>query len=220
MNKLIDAALKSFRSLTDPGMVGVFIKSIIITVIFLISLAASVSYGATLAADQWSDLRYAGYIPWVASFGGIVLAWILFPGILPLIVSFFDEAIIRNIEDHEYPHAAPAIKIPFLQEFFHDLKFALKAILLNILVLPLYFVPMLNIFVFFSLNGYLLGSEFYFTVARRHLPYTEAKRAKRNNSFLIFIGGVLLVFLSTIPIINLFAPFWGIALMTHLYHAK
>ena len=220
MNKLIDAAVKSLRSLTDPGMTAVFIKSIIITVIFLIAFAAAISYGSSLAADHWSYWRYARYISWIGSFGAIFLAWLLFPGIMPLIISFFDESIIRNIENHEYLSESKPIETLFLHDFPHDLKFALKAIALNIILLPFYLIPMVNIVIFLSLNGYLLGSEFYLTVARRHLPYAEAVKARKKNSGIIFIGGIMLVFLSSIPIINLFAPFWGIALMTHLYHAK
>jgi len=218
MDKLINSALKSFRSLAAPGMTGIIIKSIIITIIFLSLLVGGLIYASAVAADHWSYWRYAGYISWVASFGAIILAWFLFPGIMPLIVSFFDESIIRNIENHEYPPASPPIETSIWREFPHDLKFALKALLLNIILLPFYLIPVVNFFIFLALNGHLLGSEFYLTVARRHLPYKEAVAARKANSSLVFLGGILLVFLATIPIINLIAPFWGIAMMTHLYH--
>lgn len=220
MSILINSALKSFASLTKPGMPGIVIKSIIITLIFLALLAVGITYAGTFLADYWSGWDYAKYISWVFGFGSLILAWILFPGIMPLIVSFFDDAIIKNIENNEYPPASPPIETSLWKEFPHDLKFAIKALLLNLLVLPLYLIPLVNFFVFLALNGHLLGREFYLTVARRHLPFKEALESRKKNSSEVFFGGIILVFLSTIPVINLIAPFWGIALMTHYYHAN
>jgi uncharacterized protein involved in cysteine biosynthesis len=32
------------------------------------------------------------------------------------------------------------------------------------------------------------------------------------------MAGVLFVVIATIPVANVFAPFWGIAIMVHLFH--
>jgi len=95
----------------------------------------------------------------------------------------------------------------------------LVAIMLNVLVIPLYFVPVINLFVFYVLNGSLLGKEFFIMVARRHLPLEDAKKLRARHSRTIFLAGAALAFFATLPIVNLVAPFWGIAVMTHLYHA-
>ena len=50
---------------------------------------------------------------------------------------------------------------PFWPELLHDLGFTVKALLLNILVLPLYLVPVLNLVLFYWLNGRLLGREYF-----------------------------------------------------------
>lgn len=217
MDKLFTATGRSLRSLTTDGMLVIFIKSLLMTIFALILLVVLCFFLGHWLGTVFSYWHYASYISWVAGFGAFILAWLCFPAIMPLIMSFFDDSIIAVIETADYP-PSPVIKNAFREEFWHDLSFALKTVLINILLLPLYFFPMVNIFVFFTVNGYLLGGEFFLTVARRHLPMKEAKALRRKNLQNIWLGGIALMFLSTMPIINLFAPFWGIALMTHLYH--
>src|SRR5262249_47955089 len=146
-----------------------------------------------------------------------MIAWFLFPGIMPVIVSFFDNRIADIIERQDYP-AAPAQPAEFLPEMLHDLRFSCVTILLNILVLPLYLFPLLFPFVFYGLNGYLLGREFFVMAARRHMPIVEAEALRKRHANSVLAAGVILTLLATIPIVNLFAPFWGIAIMVHLYH--
>jgi uncharacterized protein involved in cysteine biosynthesis len=106
-----------------------------------------------------------------------------------------------------------------MPEIFHDARFTLTAIGLNLLVLPLYLVPGINLVLFYLLNGYLLGREFFVAMARRHMPINEAIQLRKDHSRIITLGGIGLAFLATIPLVNLFAPFWGVAMMTHLFHA-
>jgi CysZ protein len=220
MEKLISAAFKSLRAIAANGMGAVFVKSILITLLFLASLVALMSYAGNMLAAHYHDWAYAAYLPWLTGIGSAILAWLLFPGIMPLIVSFFDESIIAIIEKTEYPGDVTVSNNSWQEDFGHDIKFAAKALLLNIIVLPLYLIPVVNFFVFLALNGHLLGREFYLTVARRHLSLAKSLELQKNNSSLVFFGGVMIVFFSTVPLINLIAPFWGIALMTHLYHAS
>src|SRR3546814_18267334 len=56
-------------------------------------------------------------------------------------------------------------------------------LILNLLVLPLYLVliwiPPLNLLLFYLLNGYLLGREYFEMVAVRRLDLAAAKRLRR-----------------------------------------
>jgi len=199
-------------------MIGIFVKSIIITLVFMGFFIFAVSACVAHVSALWQGWQYASYVPWLAGIGAFILAWLLFPALMPLIISFFDNSIINTIETQEYPSQLDRIRVAPGQQFFHDLGFAAKAILLNIIALPFYLIPVVNLFLFYALNGYLLGNEFYLAVARRHLPLVEAKAARKRDAGNVFFGGVVLVFFSTIPLVNLIAPFWAIALMTHLYH--
>jgi len=218
MEQLITASGKAIGSIFSPGMFGVFIKSLLLTLLALVLFVMGVTSIAAMLAGYVTDPQIAAWLPVLSGFGAVLFAYFLFPGIMPLIVNFFDSKIATLIEQKDYPAARP-INPPFWPEFWHDARFSLMAISLNILVLPLYLVPVINIFVFYVLNGHLLGKEFFVMVARRHLPLTNAIALQRAHSGTIFAGGVMLSLLATIPLLNLLAPFWAIAMMTHLYHA-
>ncbi len=63
-----------------------------------------------------------------------------------------------------------------------------------------------------------MGREFFETAAARHVGREEAKRLRKNNSFLVLFGGSAIVVLSITPLLNFTAPFIGVALMVHLFH--
>jgi len=155
---------------------------------------------------------------WIGGISSGLLAYALFPGIMPLIISFFDVQIIRVIENHDYPEAKRISEAHFWPEFWYDVRFALRAIFLNIIVLPLYLVPVLNLFLFYLLNGYLLGSEFFMMVACRHVNRADSIALYRKHRGMILRAGMVIALLASIPLLNLLAPFWGIAVMVHLYH--
>ena len=224
MERLVTAGFKAFRSLFLPGMMGVFVLSLVVTVVSLIVFGFAAVYTGTHVfpplVNSVGGAEYVSWVPWIVTIGVWVMAWFLFPLVMPLISLFYSNTMARIIERDEY-NALPAVNPnSFAAEFWHNLAFAVKAIFLNIIILPLYLLPVANIFIFYGLNGYLLGSQFYMVAATRNLTYAQAKEARRKDSGVIFWGGVAITFMATIPIVNLFAPFWGIALMVHLFRDK
>lgn len=223
MDKIITATAKSFQSILTPGMLSIFIKSLLITLVALIIFMATFGYGIAHLTQYlpWgSSELFKEVLPFVLFFGAWLFAWMLFPAVLPLIIHFFDDAIIEIVERENYPPVMRGENWPFWQEVRHDISFIIKAIFLNILVLPLYLIPVLNLIIFYALNGYLIGNEFFMTVARRHFNLEIATSVRKQNSGVVFISGVLITFLTTIPIVNLLSPFLGVALMTHLFHMQ
>ncbi len=217
MSELITASFQSLRSLFVPGMLGIFIYSLLITILVLAGFIAVVTY-LTVAVPAWFGYEIASYFSVFGFFGSSIIAFILFPGIMPIIVNFFDEKIAGAIERKFYPHAKP-VENPLMKELVHDAKFSLKAVLINIVLLPVYFfVPVVNIFIFYLVNGSLLGREFFVMVARRYMTIEKAEEMRRKYRTTILCGGVGLTIMATIPLLNLLAPFWGIAFMTHLFH--
>lgn len=223
MDKIITATAKSFQSILTPGMLSIFIKSLLITLVALIIFMGIFGYSLSHLTHYlpWgSSLFFQEVLPLVLFFGAWLFAWMLFPAVLPLIIHFFDDAIIEIVEREDYPPVMRGENWPFWLEVRHDMAFMLKAILLNILILPLYFIPVLNLIIFYVLNGYLIGNEFFMTVARRHFNLQIAKSVCKENSGVVFISGVLITVLTTIPMVNLLSPFIGVALMTHLFHLQ
>jgi CysZ protein len=220
MEALIVSTFRAIRSLATPGMLGVFVFSIILTVVMLMGFVGIATSFFIWFAAQMHGSSLSAFMPWIGGVGAGLFAWCLFPGIMPIIISFFDDKIARVIEGYDYPDMKQPEKRSFWPEFLHDVRFAVMALLLNIVVLPLYLLPGVNLVLFYVLNGYLLGREFFVMAARRHMPLAEAEALRKRHSRSVLAAGIMLTLLATIPLINLLAPFWGVAVMVHLYHSK
>lgn len=213
MQRFISAATRAVESLFAPGMLGVFIYSIIVTLLsllafFLLASSAFIWLGTTL------DSAILGAL---GTLGSLLITLMLFPSIMPVVVNFYDDRIATLIERKDYPHVVPK-KPDFWPELVHDSRFVLVALLINVIALPFYFFPVLGQILFFVVNGYLLGREFFVTVAKRYRPVAEAAALRKRHWVDVQLAGMALVLAAVTPIVNLFAPFWGIAIMLHLYH--
>lgn len=104
---------------------------------------------------------------------------------------------------------------PISEALISGLKFALTALALNILILPLLLAGPLYIIAFYAMNGYLLSREYFELVAARRYdaPTVEAIRKSRQKK--LWIAGVGLTFLMTVPLVNLVAPIIATAFMVH-----
>lgn len=213
---LISAFFKALRNLTLPDVLK----------LLLICLAAYAVAGMGLVwlfswlIGAYTDLAGAEgfFAHLLAGAGGIVLAWFMFPLLYPILIGFFDEKMASVIERADYPDL-PKAEPPFWPTLMADVWFSLKAIALNIICLPLYIVPFLGIFVYYGMNGYLLGTQFFRMAAGLRASPEEAESLRRRAQGTITLAGVLISFCATIPVLNFAAPVLGVATMLHLFHA-
>ena len=100
------------------------------------------------------------------------------------------------------------------------LNFALVSIGLNLLALPIYFLlPVINLLVFYALNGYLLGRASFELVALRRLDESSVRALRRSYQGSIFLSGAMIAFLTTVPLANLAVPVVATAFMVHLFES-
>ena len=148
------------------------------------------------------------------------LTWFLFPSVLTLIITFFLERIILVVEEKHYPDLDNTRKQNLIETLGIIIKFTLLSIFLNILVIPLYiiflFLGPANLIIFYILNGYLLGKEYFELVAHRRFSPSVSRKVYVLYSRKIFWAGVINAFLMTIPILNMVAPIISTAAMVHL----
>jgi uncharacterized protein involved in cysteine biosynthesis len=101
------------------------------------------------------------------------------------------------------------------------MRFIGITIMLNVLALPLYLIallfPPLFAFVFYGLNGYLLGREYFELVSLRHQDEKAARRLRKTNRSKVFLAGIVIAFFITVPIINLVVPILATAFMLHIF---
>lgn len=164
-----------------------------------------------------------GFLESVAS-GGALLAMMALSVFLMVPVAsaftglFLDE-VADAVEDRHYPQLASTPRAPFLTTLADSARFLGVMIVANLLALILYviFTPLAP-FIFWALNGFLLGREYFQMVAMRRLDEAEARKLRRANGLQIWLAGGLMAVPLTIPVVNLVVPILGAATFTHLYH--
>ncbi len=211
------SASRALASLRTPGLGKVLAYSVAMALALLVALIALMGGTAGYFATHYTESWLAGTLTIGGVIGSGVVGWLLFPALLPVIVSVFDERIISLIETKEYPAGAHGKEAPFWPVLWHDLRFALLAVVLNLLLLPLFFIPLIGQITYYWLNGYLLGRAFFALVAQRHMPRKAAEELRKRQGGQVLLAGMLLALVASLPFGNLIAAFFGLALMVHLY---
>ena len=136
------------------------------------------------------------------------------------ITSMFLEEVAQAVEDKHYPALPPAAKVPFWDAVKDTVNFLGLLIAANILALFLYVMfPPAALFIFWGLNGFLLGREYFTLAAARRVGTAEAKKLRRRHSTTIWAAGTLMAVPLSVPLVNLVIPILGAATFTHIYHA-
>ena len=193
----------------------------------LLSLVGAFILLALLWAGAWLllDLVHIARFPWLdwpirilGDLAALFLAWLVFPSMSMLVLGLFLDRVLAALEQEHYPGQPPAREIGIGEAILGGLKLALIGLLLNLLALPVYvFLPGINLAVFYLLNGYLVGREYFEQVALRRLPPQAVHLAWQRNRIGLSIAGAAVAFLLSVPLVNLAAPLLGAAFMLHLY---
>lgn len=207
----------------DPRFRGAVTKTFVVSALLLAALIALTVMG--LAGLTESTL--AGLPGWLVgaveallgTVAAVLMAWFLFPLFASLIVSAWLEDIVSAVEAKHYPGNPTARKQPVAEVVFESIKFLILTLALNLLALPLY-VIIVGLVVYYLLNGFLVGREYFDLVALRRVSPSEARQIRRRSSVSLFAFGVFTTFLLTIPVINLVAPLLATAAMVHLYESR
>jgi uncharacterized protein involved in cysteine biosynthesis len=151
----------------------------------------------------------------------VVFAFVFYPSMVMIVAGFFVDRVAAAVEEKHYPHL-PAPRDQGLGEIMKSaLGLLVVTLILNIVLMPIYvftfFVAGLGFVIFYGLNGYLLGREFFEIAAGRYMDLKQAKELRRSKRFTIFGAGVVIAFMTTIPILNLAAPIIAVAFMVHMF---
>jgi uncharacterized protein involved in cysteine biosynthesis len=154
------------------------------------------------------------------TFGAVVLlsAFLMFP-VAAAFVSLFLDEIADAVEARHYPDLAEPRRTGLAEDIATAVRFTLVVLAVNALALVLYlpagpFAPL----VFWAVNGYLLGREFFELVAARRLGPEGVGRLRRRYRFRVWLAGTLMAVPLSVPVLSLVVPLIGVATFTHLFH--
>ena len=174
--------------------------------------------------DGWfgRQLDYLGLLEIFGSLAVGFLALLLFPAIALAIQSIFVDNVADAVEAKYYPNAPPARNVPIVESLYATIKLVAIVLLVNFLLLPVYlgllFIPPTGLVLYFAVNGYLIGREYFETVGIRRMRLSETKAMRREHRQMIWLDGVLLMLMFSVPILNLAGPTLGTAYMVHRFH--
>lgn len=214
---MFQAVIRAFGQLPDPRIRNIVLISVGCAALLLALLVGGASWGLT----QVSLLEWGWANTTLQVLGGLVtviLAWLLFPVVVGLLSGLFTESVARAVEARHYPALPTPLDNPVWRDIASGLRMAGWALLLNLMALPIYLLlPGINLVLFVALNGFLLGREYFTQVAMRRLDDGTLAQVWQRNRGRIWLSGMLLAVLATIPLANLLTPILGTAFMLHIF---
>jgi CysZ protein len=156
---------------------------------------------------------------WASLLFMIGLSVFLMVPVASAFTGFFLEDVADAVEDRHYPGLPAATPLSLAAGLRQSVNFLGLVVLVNVLALFLYpFVGPGIPLVFWAVNGFLLGREYFSLVALRRLPATEVKAMRRRHRWTLWVAGTLMAAPLSVPILNLVIPVLGVATFTHIYH--
>jgi len=168
-------------------------------------LHASPYHGLNIAFDVLGGLA------------ALFVAWLLFPSLSILVLGIFLDPFVTAIEHDRYPQLPPARCIGMSEFMRSGVRLAILAVVLNLVLLPVYFVPVINIAAYYAINGYLVGHTYFEAIALRRIGLRDVRAKWHGYRAYYTLAGAIIALLLTLPIVDLIAPLIGAAFMLHLF---
>jgi len=226
---IFSAFARTLGQIGDRQFTRVLLIGVGLTLALLVA-----AYAGLLWFLQWSmgpeaTLPLIGTVTWLDDLVGwsslllmLILSVFLMIPVASAITSMFLEDVAAAVEDRHYPNVPTAAPIPFGEGLRDTVNFLGVLIAANTLALFVYalvfWIPFAPVILFWALNGFLLGREYFTLAAMRHEGRTGARALAKRHRLTILAAGFLMAIPLTIPIMNLLIPILGAATFTHIYH--
>lgn len=224
---ILNAFFSALGQTGDPKFRAVLLRGVGLTILLLVLACAGAIWLINWLSGSEISLPFVGAVPWlndVLNYSGIVLVLILpvflMVPVASAITSIFLDEVAQAVEDKHFPALPPARRIPVSEAVMDGLSFLGVLIVANLLALILYaiFTPLAP-FIFWAMNGFLLGREYFTLAAMRRIGRDGARKLRSKHSTTIWVAGTLMAIPLSVPLVNLVIPIIGAATFTHIYHA-
>lgn len=214
----------AIEQLGDPRIRGVIVKAVVISAALFVALMFAAGWllsGLSVFGIGWIDSA----VSFLGGSAAFVIGLFLFPAFAGIIISFMLEEIASAVEARHYPNLPAAREEPVMEMVGNAARFAGITVVLNLLVfiiiVPIMLITIVLIpfipFVFYALNGYLLGREYFEFAAVRRLDPAAGRTLRRRFRFRVFVCGIVIAVLMTVPFVNWLMPVVAAAYMVHVF---
>ena len=223
---ILSSFFAALGQIGDPRFRRVLFIGIILTVALLIAATAAFLGFLQWTVGEEATLPLIGEVTWLkdlvtwSSLGVmLVLSVFLMVPVASAITSMFLDDVADAVEGRHYPHLPQSPRTPFTEALIDTLNFLGVLIVANVLALIVYaFLAPFALFIFWGLNGFLLGREYFTLAAMRRVGRAQAKVLRQKHFVTIWAAGILMAMPLSVPLINLVIPIIGAATFTHIYH--
>lgn len=213
---MIEPFVKAVAQLPEPAFRRVFWRGLGLSVATLFGLGTlvHVALGVVVVIGiGWIDwfIHALGHLAYLA------LSWVLFPTIATAMIALFTDEIAEAVERRHYPGDPPGRPETVAAATFASVKLVLMSLLLNMIMLPAYLIPGVNLVVYLLINGILLGREYFGQVARRHVDPASAHIMHKQGRWVLLVPRLMIAGMFAVPVLNLLAPLIATAAMVHIF---
>lgn len=220
------AFLRALSQMGDPTFRSVLLRGIGLAICLLVGAAFAVASLVGALVGTGVVLPWLGAVAWSApvlsvASGVLVLGLSVFlmVPVASAMTSLFLDEVAEAVEARYYPGLPATPEIPFSDALADTLSFLGLLAVVNLCALLIYvifapFAPLL----FWTINGFLLGREYFQMAAMRRLGRAGARALRKRHTLTIWGAGALMAVPLSIPVVNLLIPVFGAAAFTHLFH--
>ncbi len=210
---MLAAALKAVNDLRSARTRSLLWRSLGLTLALLVVafIAIQTLFGVLVALPGWIE----GLIHVLGGLGLLIVSVFLVAPITAAIAGLYLDDIAAHIEETRYASDPPGRPLGVADGLWVSLKFAGLVVVVNVGALFLLLVPGINVMAFYLANGYLLGREYFELAAMRHMRPREARALRRDNRLRVFLSGLLIAGMVSVPVVNLLTPLFATAFMVH-----
>ncbi len=218
--------LKALGQLTDRRFLKVVLLGIALSLALLFAVYAGFVQLLDWLTPETLTLPWVGEVTWVhdlLGWGSILLmiglsVFLMVPVASAFTGIFLDE-VAEAVEDRHYPALPPAPRLPVYETLIDSVNFFGVLVAVNVAALLLYaFVGPLAPLMFWAVNGYLLGREYFQMAAMRRIGRQGARDLRKRCGGQIWVAGMLMAAPLSLPLVNLVIPVLGAATFTHMFH--
>jgi CysZ protein len=212
--------------MSDPRFRRVLMLGVALTVALLVAFYAAFLWligdftSGALTLPVVGEVTWLGdLLGWASFFLVVFLSMFLMIPVASAITSLFLEDVADAVEAEHYPHLPPAPRVSWIEGLRETVGFLVLLVGANMAALVVYvLLPPLTPVIFYAMNGYLLGREYFQIAALRREGRAGAKALRRRYRGQIWLAGCLMAVPLSVPLVNLLVPVLGAAAFTHTYH--
>ncbi len=223
---ILQSFLAALAQFSDPRFRRVVLLGVLLAAALLVAVYALFYLAIATLTPDMVELPVVGpveglhtFFGWVSLGAMLALSFFLMIPAAAGFAGLFLDDVADAVEDRHYPWLPAARPQGWAEGLRTSVNTVGMIVALNLgllLLIPLtgpFWVPL-----YYGVNGYLLGREYFTMVAMRRLPPDEARAMRRRNLGRIWIAGILMAMPLSLPLVNLIVPVLGTATFTQLFH--